>query len=61
MHKINPKTRTPTNSVWFGVFLSALVGSLSLYQPGYSIAFFALTGICVVGLYIAYVIPSTCG
>src|SRR5262245_55344205 len=57
-HKINPKTRTPTNSVWLGVALSAIVGALSLIQnDGYSVAFFALTGICVIGLYISYVIP----
>ena len=57
-HKINRKTRTPTNAVWLGVVLSAIVGMLSLYQKGgYSTAFFALTGICVVGLYIAYAIP----
>ncbi len=52
-HKINKKTRTPTNSVWLGVALSAAVGTMSLYQKGgYSTAFFALTGICVIGLYI---------
>jgi amino acid transporter len=57
-HKINPKTRTPTNSIWLGVALSAIVGLLSIYQKaGYSTAFFALTGICVIGLYIAYAIP----
>ena len=57
-HRINPKTRTPTNSVWLGVVLSAIVGLLSVYQKaGYSTAFFALTGICVIGLYIAYAIP----
>ncbi len=57
-HKINPKTRTPTNSIWLGVVLSAIVGLLSVYQKGgYSTAFFALTGICVIGLYIAYGIP----
>ena len=61
-HKINPKTRTPTNSVWLGVVLSAIVGSSSLYVRGtgagrYSTAFFAMTGICVIGLYIAYAIP----
>ncbi|MBI5089624.1 MAG: amino acid permease [Actinobacteria bacterium] len=57
-HKINPRTRTPTNSVWLGVTLSAIVGTLSLYQKGgYSTAFFALTGICVIGLYLAYAIP----
>ena len=61
-HKINPKTRTPTNSVWLGVTLSAIVGAASLYVAGqgqgrYSTAFFAMTGICVIGLYIAYAIP----
>jgi hypothetical protein len=44
--------------VWLGVVLAALVGTLSLYQKGgYSTAFFALTGICVIGLYVAYAIP----
>ena len=57
-HKINPKTRTPTNSIWLGVTLSAIVGLLSIYQKGgYSTAFFAMVGICVIGLYIAYAIP----
>ncbi|MFZ2442532.1 MAG: amino acid permease [Ilumatobacteraceae bacterium] len=57
-HKVNKKTRTPTNSVWLGVTLAALVGTLSLYQKGgFSTAFFALTGICVIGLYISYAIP----
>jgi amino acid transporter len=61
-HKINRKTRTPTNSVWLGVALSAIVGASSLYVAGhgagrYSTAFFAMTGICVIGLYIAYAIP----
>ena len=57
-HRINPRTRTPTNSIWLGVVLSAIVGTISLYQKGgYSTAFFALTGICVIGLYIAYGIP----
>jgi amino acid transporter len=57
-HKINPKTRTPTNAVWLGVVVSGLVGSLALIQKGgYETAFFALTGIAVIGLYIAYIIP----
>ena len=61
-HKINPKTRTPTNSVWLGVALSAIVGASSLYVKGtgagrFSTAFFAMTGICVIGLYISYAIP----
>ncbi len=57
-HKINPKTKTPTNSVWLGVILSAIIGLLTLLQfSGVPIAFFALTGIAVVGLYISYIIP----
>jgi amino acid transporter len=57
-HRINPKTRTPTNSIWLGVVLSAIVGLMSIYQKnGFSTAFFALTGICVIGLYISYAIP----
>jgi amino acid transporter len=57
-HKINKRTRTPTNSVWLGVTLAAIFGLLSIYQKGgFSTAFFALTGICVIGLYIAYGIP----
>ena len=57
-HRINPRTRTPTNSIWLGVVLSAILGVLSLYQKGgYSTAFFAMTGICVIGFYIAYAIP----
>jgi amino acid transporter len=57
-HQINPKTRTPTNAVWLGVILSALTGLLTLLQfSGVPIAFFAMTGICVVGLYISYIIP----
>ena len=57
-HRINPRTRTPTNSVWLAAGLAAAVGALSIYQRGgVSTAFFALTGICVVGLYIAYAIP----
>ena len=58
-HKINPKTRTPTNSLWLGVSLSALAGSLTLIQTRAAIpvAFFALTLMCVIGLYISYIIP----
>jgi len=56
--KVNKKTRTPTNSVWLGVTLSALIGTISLFQVGgNAVAFFALTGIAVVGLYVAYIIP----
>lgn len=57
-HRINPKTRTPTNSVWLAAVAALTVGLLTFIQnESYSVAFFALTGICVVGLYISYVIP----
>ena len=57
-HQVNHKTRTPTNSVWLSVVASALIGSLALVQVGgNAVAFFALTGIAVVGLYVAYIIP----
>ena len=57
-HRINPKTRTPTNSVWLAVVLAFLLGVPSLYQnAGYSVAFFAIVSIGTVGLYIAYIIP----
>ena len=57
-HRINPRTRTPTNSVWLGVTLAFLLGFLTFLQSGsYAVAFFAFVGITAVGLYIAYVIP----
>ena len=58
-HRISPRTRTPTNSLWLGVVLSMFAGLLTLIQTkkAFPVAFFALTGMCVVGLYISYVIP----
>ncbi len=53
-HKINKRTRTPTNSIWF-----AAVGAFILSAPYLksSVAYFAVTSIAVIGLYIAYVLP----
>jgi amino acid transporter len=57
-HRINPRTRTPTNAVWFGVVLSAILGLLTFVQSSnYAVAFFVLVGFTAVGLYVAYVIP----
>jgi len=57
-HRINPRTRTPTNAVWFGIAIAACAGSLSLVQhDGYAVAFFALTGIATIGLFVSYMIP----
>jgi len=53
-HQINPRTRTPTNAIWF-----AAVGAFILVIPYWfnSAAYAAVTSIAVIGLYIAYVIP----
>jgi amino acid permease (GABA permease) len=57
-HKVNKRTRTPTNSIWFAVVGAFVLGLPSLYQnKGYSVAFFAIVAVAVVGLYISYVIP----
>src|ERR1700691_3719260 len=54
-HKVNKRTRTPTNAIWL-----AAVGALILGLPylGNSAAYAAVTSIAVIGLYIAYVIPT---
>ena len=56
-HRINKRTRTPTNSIWF-----AAVGAWILVAPAYwlgsAVAYYAVTAIAVIGLYIAYVLPT---
>ena len=52
--KVNPRTGTPTNSIWFCVTLSILLALPSLFS---STAYLAVTSIAVIGLYIAYVVP----
>ncbi len=53
-HRINKRTRTPTNSVWF-----AVIGALLLCLPYLwsATAYSAVTSIATVGLYVAYVTP----
>ena len=53
-HRINKRTRTPTNSVWL-----AVVGAFVLTLPSLwnTTAYGAVTSIAVIGLYTAYVIP----
>jgi amino acid transporter len=53
-HRINKRTRTPTNSVWLAA-AAALV--LALPYLWSSTAYAAVTSIATVGLYVAYVIP----
>ncbi len=58
-HRINPRTRTPTNSIWFAAVAAFILGvpSLITNKAGAPIAFFAIVSVAVVGLYISYVMP----
>ena len=53
--KVNPRTRTPTNGVWL-----AATGAFILALPYLwnSVAYYAVTSIAVIGLYVAYVLPT---
>jgi len=53
-HRINHKTRTPTNSIWLAAVGAFILGLPYLYSPT---AYFAVTSIAVIGLYVAYVAP----
>ncbi len=52
--QVNPRTGTPTNSIWLCVTLSTLLVLPSLWN---TTAYLAATSIAVIGLYIAYVAP----
>jgi amino acid permease (GABA permease) len=54
-HRVNPRTRTPTNAIWL-----AAGGALILGLPylGNNTAYAAVTSIAVIGLYVAYVLPT---
>jgi amino acid permease (GABA permease) len=54
-HRINPRTRTPTNAVWLGAGGAFLLGLPYLWN---ATAYAAVTSIAVIGLYIAYVLPT---
>ena len=54
-HRINPRTRTPTNSIWFAVVFAFVLGLPYLWS---SVAYAAVTSIATIGLYIAYVLPT---
>jgi amino acid permease (GABA permease) len=54
-HRINPSTRTPTNAVWLAAGGAFVLGLPYLWN---STAYAAVTSIAVIGLYIAYVIPT---
>ncbi|MDQ6743302.1 MAG: amino acid permease [Candidatus Dormibacteraeota bacterium] len=53
-HRINKRTRTPTNSIWLAAVGAFILGLPYLWSP---VAYAAVTSIAVIGLYIAYGIP----
>ncbi len=52
--KVNPRTGTPTNSIWLCVTCSVILTLPALFN---TTAYLAVTSIAVIGLYIAYVAP----
>ena len=54
-HRVNKRTRTPTNAVWLAAGGAFLLGLPYLWN--YT-AYAAVTSIAVIGLYIAYVLPT---
>jgi amino acid transporter len=52
--KVNPRTGTPTNSIWLCVAISIILVLPSLWN---TTAYLAATSIAVIGLYVAYVAP----
>ena len=56
-HAINKRTRTPTNAIWLAAVLAWLLVAPA-YWYGSIVAYYAVTAIGVIGLYIAYVIPT---
>lgn len=53
-HRINPRTGTPTNSIWFAATFALLVGIPSLKS---SVAFAAIVAVAVSSQTIAFVLP----
>jgi amino acid permease (GABA permease) len=54
-HRINVRTRTPTNAIWLGAAGAFILGLPYLFN---ATAYAAVTSIAVIGLYIAYVTPT---
>lgn len=53
-HRVNKRSRTPTNSIWFAAVGAFILGLPYLWNPE---AYAAVTSIAVIGLYIAYILP----
>jgi amino acid permease (GABA permease) len=54
-HKVNKRTRTPTNAIWLAAVGALILGLPYLWN---SAAYAAVTSIATIGLYIAYVAPT---
>ncbi len=54
-HRINRRTRTPTNAIWLAAGGAFVLGLPYLWN---ATAYAAVTSIAVIGLYIAYVLPT---
>jgi len=54
-HRVNKRTRTPTNAIWLAAVGALILGLPYLWN---SAAYAAVTSIATIGLYIAYVSPT---
>ncbi len=54
-HKVNKRTRTPTNAIWLAAGGALILGLPYLWNPA---AYGAVTSIATIGLYVAYVAPT---
>jgi amino acid transporter len=54
-HRVNKRSRTPTNAIWLAAAGALILGLPYLWN---STAYAAVTSIAVIGLYIAYVMPT---
>ena len=54
-HRINKRSRTPTNAIWLAAAGAFVLGLPYLWN---ATAYAAVTSISVIGLYIAYVLPT---
>jgi amino acid permease (GABA permease) len=54
-HQVNPRTRTPTNAIWLAAGGALILGLPYLWN---NTAYVAVTSIAVIGLYVAYVLPT---
>ncbi len=59
-HRINARTKTPTNSIWFAVAFSFILGvpSLKTNSSGIPVAFNAVVSVAVVAFTISFALPT---